>query len=490
MRSSDSLITTKDDSIFSNWSLWIAVASQIATISITWPLWQIRSDPPLLPAFSLALPQLNFGWIMIVSCLLILIRPWLGVWLHLATMLAACIFDEMRTQPQFFAIWVLLLASAKSQLEPVARWFLISMWIWAGVHKLLSPDWFSHTSSDLITRISLELTVWHWPFVVGIAIAEIFTGLAAIAMPRKAAYLCVLMHIGIVGFLSPVALNWNYSVIPWNLATAILGYNILRKSEKSLPNNTWEWVVAAVLFIYPAGFYVGWVDHGIAFVLYSGHTPKGLITTKDELIYIRGWKSINVPFPNERRLLKRHFEVIAKPGDKLHIQDPRAWLDDQFFVLLGEGESKEIGEQKFRSVQPIQSGHAAIKGVLLDDYVALWHLGRAGAKMLKRTEGGMVYAIQIPPESYAAELIELVNRIPNLEQLQLMGTGITDETLLHLKGNPSLEGIGLSATKITNASLPVLESIPNLKYIEIDGSDIDADLINDLLLERQTLAPN
>jgi hypothetical protein len=236
-----------------------------------------------------------------------------------------------------------------------------------------------------------------------------------------------------------------------------------------------------LLLLYPAGFYVGWVDHGISFVFYSDNKPDGLISTSNELKKIRGWTNINVPFPNERRLLRRNFEASAKPGDKLHIRDPRVWLDDQFFVLFGKGQSEEITEQEFRTDISTRTGLSVVKGTLLDDYVALWHLGRAGVKMLKRTKNGMIYAVQIPPESYSDELIKLVKRIPNLEQLQLNGTEITDEALKELEGNPSLVGIGLSATKITNQSLPILKSMPNLNYVEADGSKIDPDLISDLL---------
>ncbi|MCU0720564.1 MAG: hypothetical protein MUC83_12720, partial [Pirellula sp.] len=282
-------------------------------------------------------------------------------------------------------------------------------------------------------------------------------------------------------FVSPLALNWNYSVIPWNLASAILGFRILCNSQTSLPAKSWECVVAVLLLLYPAGFYVGWVDHGISFVFYSDNKPDGLISTSNELKKIRGWTNINVPFPNERRLLRRNFEASAKPGDKLHIRDPRVWLDDQFFVLFGKGQSEEITEQEFRTDISTRTGLSVVKGTLLDDYVALWHLGRAGVKMLKRTKNGMIYAVQIPPESYSDELIKLVKRIPNLEQLQLNGTEITDEALKELEGNPSLVGIGLSATKITNQSLPILKSMPNLNYVEADGSKIDPDLISDLL---------
>ena len=469
------------------WSLWFAVGCQLATIAITWPLWQIRSFPPLLPILPSSVPQWNFGWLMVVSCLFALVRPWLGGWVHLVVMLIACVFDEMRTQPQFFAIWVFMLVAAQPKLEPIAKWFVISMWIWAGTHKLISPDWLSHSTTDLLVRVSLDPITWHWPFAIGIALSEILSGLVAIVAPKKAAYLCVLMHVGIILFLSPLGLDWNYSVFPWNLATAVLGFDIFRRSEYRLPKARWEFVAASLLMLYPAGFYLGWVDHGISFVFYSGNTPYGLVCQDDSVQKIRGWTDINVPFPNERRLLRRYFEAVAKPGDKLHIQDPRWFLDDQFFLMVDEQTSKEISEQEFRGIGHSSGNASVVRGFLLDDYVALWHLGRRGARMLKRTEDSMIYAIEIPPEAYSKELIPLIKRVPNLEQLQLAGTAVIDAELSGLLGHPSIVGLGLSNTKITNQSLPILKSMPNLRFLEVEGSGLDTAVVNEFLDERKSV---
>lgn len=410
--------------------------------------------------------------------------------MHLAVMLVACVFDEMRTQPQFFAIWVLMLASAKSELDPIARWFLISMWIWAGAHKLFSPDWFTHSVSDLLIRVSLDPDAWHWPFAIGIAAVEIIIGIVAIFVPRQSAFLCPLMHFGIILFVSPLALNWNYSVIPWNFASALIGFNILRNTRTAMPTKPWEYVVAGLLLLYPSGFYLGWVDHGISFVFYSDHTPHGLVSTNDGAKLIRGWTNVNVPFPNERRLLKRHFEASAKPGDKLHIRDPRAMLDDQFFILVKEGQAMEINEQEFRNTRNDFENLPSIKGILLDDYVALWHLGHRGAKMLKRTPESMIYAVSIPPESYSSDLLPLINRIPNLEQLQLEDTNITDEEFAKLAGNPSLIGLGLTGTKVSDQSIGVLKSMPNLRFVEFEDSNLSPTIVQEFMAQRHTSLPD
>ncbi|MDQ3657413.1 MAG: hypothetical protein M3457_20350, partial [Chloroflexota bacterium] len=55
----------------------LVVACQAATIWITWPLWQVHANPPMLPA--LPLPAFDMGFLLIASLLLILVLPLPGI---------------------------------------------------------------------------------------------------------------------------------------------------------------------------------------------------------------------------------------------------------------------------------------------------------------------------------------------------------------------------------------------------------------------------
>ncbi len=258
----------------------IAILSQTVTVWITWPLWLVRSTAmPNLPVFDV--PEFNFGWWMIASLLAVVFWPRMGVWFHLLVLLVATFFDQVRAQPQFLAGWLLIFATSYPTGIRLGRWYLASLWIWAGLHKLLSPDWHAHESWTLVQQAGIPLEGLNWIFAYTVALAEMGLGVLAMFRPRWAAIFCPLVHVGIAVFLSPLFRNWNYSVIPWNLATAICGSWVMWQSSRNFKPAGWEVFTLCLFLAMPAGFYVGFMDHGYAHVLYSGSLPRGRITEPD-----------------------------------------------------------------------------------------------------------------------------------------------------------------------------------------------------------------
>jgi len=456
--------------------LVVAVIAQAATLLITWPLWQVRQTPVHMPLIDL--PQIPFGVWLLTTLVLVLVRPRLGLAVHAASLLLSFAFDQYRTQPQVIANAVLMLAAVENAGLVIVRWFLASLWVWAGTHKLLSPDWFSFGSWSMVRSLHVDPEDFQMLFAYGVGLGELGVGLLAVFRPRWAAVPCVLMHVGIVIFLSPLFYDHNESVVPWNLATAVIGSWVMWNAPSIVPRFRWEWVLAALLLIYPAGFYVGWVDHGIASVLYSSHLPEGMITTKKGAAKITGWGDLHVPFPKERRLLKLSFQRSSQPGDKLHLADPRPWLEDQYFVLGKEGDLIEQTPEQF-----VQGSDDEVFGMQVESRRLRFLLARAGVKMLRREKKGLVYAIEIPPNRYRPELLEMLAGLPNLEQINLTGCEVTDKDLTRLPILQKLVGIGLTDTPVTNASIETLLKQPQLKVIEYQQSNLTLDAI--LEFERQ-----
>ncbi|QDU77180.1 hypothetical protein Pan97_42420 [Bremerella volcania] len=450
--------------------LVVAVIAQAATILITWPLWQVRETPVHMPLVDL--PQIPFGGWMLATLILVLIRPRMGLAVHVASLLLSFVFDQYRTQPQFIANAVLMLATIENVGVVIVRWFLASLWLWAGTHKLLSPDWFSFGSWYMVQSLHVNPEDFQMLFAYGVALGEISVGLLAIFRPRWAAIPCVLMHVGIVIFLSPLFYNHNVSVVPWNLATATIGCWVMWNAPSIRPQRRWEWIVAAVLLVYPAGFYLGLVDHGIASVLYSNHLPEGMITTKEGTEKISGWGDLRVPFPNERRLLALYFQRSSQPGDKLHVSEPRPWLGDKYFVLDADGNLVEQTREQF-----IQGSDNEVYGMEVENRRIHFLLARAGVKKVRREEQSTIYAVEIPPQRYRPELLEMLAGLPNLEQINLGGCEVTDEDLKRLPLLPKLVGIGLTDTPVTNASIETLLKQPQLKVIEYQQSNMTLDAI-------------
>ena len=213
--------------------------AQAIAIWITWPLWNVRTTGlPHLPVVA-GLPQISFGWILLLTLALIPFRPRTGVWVHFVVMLVATLSDQMRAQPQFLATWILMVAATYQTGAALTRWFLASLWIWAGVHKLVSPDWMSHRSANMTDALHLDVESFSMLVAYSVALSEIVVGLLAWFKPRWAAFGCVALHVGIVIYLGPLFRGWddsvfpwklaawNESVFPWNLATAVIGFWVL-----------------------------------------------------------------------------------------------------------------------------------------------------------------------------------------------------------------------------------------------------------------------
>ena len=459
--------------------LWLGVVCQAATVGITQPLWLVRVTPPNLPTFSV--PDFDFLGPLYLSLLLTLFVPRPGMALHWAILILAGVFDQYRLQPQFYALAVLMSVCVWSSWHTFTRWFLISTWLWAGFHKLLSADWFGHASYWLVHRAEIEgAKEFHVVIAVLIALIEIAVGILACVKPRWATVGCVLMHVGIIVSLSPWILNWNESVLPWNLAMAVIGGWVMWTSTDLWPKTNVQCAIAVAWMVLPMGFFVGWMDHGFSGVLYSDSLPRGQVTTVEGTRRINGWGDLHVPFPNERRTLRMYFEQSSRPGDFLHISDPRILLNDQFFVLNNSGVAQEIAEMEF------YSGEAAIGGgpqfgVGLDELRSIFALRQAGVKMLSRKPGAPIYAVAFTPENYEPVLLESLKGLPNLEQVQLAGTAVSNADLVFLRPLRMLTGVGLDQTKVSDEGIRTLQRLPYLRAIECDGTAVSEECLHQVL---------
>ena len=339
------------------------------------------------------------------------------------------------------------------------------MWLWAGLHKGLSPDWWGHRSWNLVSRAGLEPESFYLAFASITVIAEIGLGVLAIWRPKIAAPICVVVHLGIVIFLSPLFASWNYSVIPWNICTALVGAHVLWSCNAGWPATRSESWIAAALLIYPIGFYSGWVDRSLSHVLYSDNLPRGLITSRDTITEIDGWGQLGVPFPSQQRLLQQYFRRVGALGATLHVLEPRWGLADHFFVLDENRVAVEIGSESFYGHE---EGDESLHGIGLDDRRAVFALTRTGVRLLKRAEGQMIYAAEFTPASFDPKVLRWLAGLPNLEQLQFQGCPIEDRDLKFVEDIKSLAGIGIEGTRITRAGFERLQSKPNLKLIESD----------------------
>jgi hypothetical protein len=305
------------------------VIGQVVTLAATWDVWQPRASPPLLPLFSWT-PEIGFGGPLAVTALGVLVWPRGAAIAHAIILLAAIACDQTREQPQMIVFAMLMFATLPSQGSRLAGCaFLASMWFYAGLHKLTSPEYFSYVTPILWSP-------WFGKLSSGGAIAVCIAA--------------CLFHLGIFLTLSPVGLNWNYSVWIWNLVLAVVPFTLLWTWRDSVQAS---WVAAGkwarcstiVWAILPLGYFVGVVDAYLAFCLYSGNTLSATVERGEVDLRLPSatWDALRVPIPPSYRTFRAYFAAVGKPGETLVITDPR-WL-----AAWWGGREQSIGYEDVRA---------------------------------------------------------------------------------------------------------------------------------------------
>ena len=477
--------------------LLLTVIAQAATIIITWDVWQIRdltTTVPNLPWLA-ATPQINFGYLLIASLVFALIRPRrFGLMVHLFILAISIASDQLRCQPQVISIGILMTACVLPKFKRIAVWFLIAMWVWAGIHKTLSPDWYGEVTYYLLLRErfnweNIRLWDYHASLAIIAAVAEVGLGVLAWYRPKLAAPICFLSHIAIAIFL--IGIDWNFSVLPWNFCTAIVGAWLLWSVNDivrpvSLPESKMGKLVVAFLLISPIGFYFGMVRHSLCHVLYSANFPDAVITKADGPMICEAIGELRVPFPHEPKAYIDLFRMIGKPGEKLHIREHRTCLASRYFEMSQQRTVVEISRAQF-----FEHNEQTVPGIAFDDRRRLFQLEKefhtanadleddhpSLARILKRDPSEMVWAVKFTPSKTQKQSYELIDGLPNLEQIQLSGSNITDDQLRHVSNALRLRGIGLDDTNITDRGLRYLQNLPQLETIQAQRTEISEEAI-------------
>jgi len=229
------------------------------------------------------------------------------------------------------------------------------------------------------------------------------------------------------------------------------------------------WCAVAALLILPAGFYTGHVRHCFSHVLYSGGLPLANISKTDGTIdQLLGWDAIHVPFPHEPSAFRAYFSLTGAPGEKLHIHEIRPWLSSHYYQMDASRQLQEISRTEFFGAG------SGVGGIACDNRTATFELLNSGAKMKRRTADTMIFAISFPPEIFSAGLLDLVNDLPNIEEIQLRGCDVRDDDLKKIVTLNRLSGIGLDQTPITPSGLKHLSGMKGLTLIEYNGQVYDS----------------
>ena len=208
-----------------------------------------------------------------------------------------CIDDQNRLQPWFFMYNVILLVwlfYKKRVDEPnnyhavfiSMQFILAGVYIYSGLQKMNSNfvsdtySWFISPLENLFSERQMNLfyrfgSIFSY-FELSLGFLVLFKPLRFIILP-----LILLMHLIIIVLLSPLGLNQNYVVIPWNFTIIILNLLLFANVDRDrfydftmLFKTAHFYIVILIIYIIPFFSFNNLYDSYLSSSLYSGNTNQ------------------------------------------------------------------------------------------------------------------------------------------------------------------------------------------------------------------------
>ncbi len=338
-------------------------------------LWGIHREFPLLPFYEFNLiDSVHDGLFYATFTGLVFVFLFPAnrfiVFLVLSLEIFCCLLDQMRWQPwQYqYMLTLFMIVIFNKDIKQFFLWFfwlLVFTYIYSGLHKI-NGGFLYEIWENLILRKAFNLpnnTIAskeiHYAGLI-IPILEILLGISLLIVKKYRKWILLLlicMHLLIILLLSPVLLNKNSVVIPWNIAMIFYLLLYFKYYELNFVL-TFKYRINYLLFIIigvmPFTNFVGFWDDYTSFKLYSGNSkslkicvsknkiPKALnpyiynkknsYCSDSNFINVDNWayKELNVPSYSEKRvfqllkqkLIKKHpntfekFTIVSYPYKK------------------------------------------------------------------------------------------------------------------------------------------------------------------------------
>lgn len=267
------------------------------------------------------------------------------------------LLDQMRMQPWVYLYFTILtcLVLTGQQIDRentfmnCVQIICVGIYFWSGLHKLNSAFLdYTYTSTletlFLIRDKELLLVLRNIGYLI--PLVEIICGVLLLFWRTRLVgiYIVVALHFAILIFVSPLGINKNFIVIPWNIAMISIVFisfhktkNQILKWDDSYKLRIMKSVTILLFWIMPfLNFFSMW-DSYMSFSLYSDKSNKYFIAIEQSqihkidkrlipffvelpnlkggnLIDVNEWSmtELNVPFYPEDRIFKKLSESFCK----------------------------------------------------------------------------------------------------------------------------------------------------------------------------------
>jgi len=315
--------------------------------------------PNLSPPFDI-IPLLLF----IASCALwVFYEKRIVGLITIAGLTVVLLQDQMRWQPWVYLYLLMLLpylfqsenSGSRRSILTALQWIIAGVYVWSAIHKF-NPGFLNGTFFRLINVLGLKASFETWKEVgYMLPIIEFSMGLALLThrFRKIGMYTAITTHIFILLYFSPVALDQNSIVYPWNAAMIIFilmlfsggVHDEFRITIREIRSNVLFFIPVVLVWVFPILNFLGYWDHYLSFSLYSDKPSRFYIAIEKneinridkrfanyfaevkgleggQLIEIDKWalSELNVPFYPEVRLfrqLTRNFCELGIENDKI-----------------------------------------------------------------------------------------------------------------------------------------------------------------------------
>ena len=135
--------------------------------------------------------------------------------------------DQMRLQPWVYLYFLIFLPFVFSRqsldasaLSRYLQWLFVACYLWSGVHKI-NPNFIDKTFQDVLGnlfRVSLPERYKFLGYVIPFVEITVAFLLVFIKTRKTGVVAAVGTHLFILLYLSPLGIDGNYVVYPWNVA--------------------------------------------------------------------------------------------------------------------------------------------------------------------------------------------------------------------------------------------------------------------------------
>ncbi|KAA9340203.1 MauE/DoxX family redox-associated membrane protein [Adhaeribacter soli] len=326
-------------------------------------LWHSERLFPLAPAFDFfagfrhPFDFIFLGLLLILLLLNCFVKKKLVNHLVLGLVFLLALQDQNRWQPWVYLYFLCLVPFSFARKDDGSKHtslqyfqlLLAGIYFWSGIHKC-STNFLDLTFEPMLTglfriadpKIIKALKPWGY----SIPALEIITSMALL-IPRTrtiGVFLALATHLFILVYLSPLGIDGNYIVYPWNIA--MIGLVILSFLQVKGSSFTWQGtslkskllslLILLLAWFMPVFNFFGYWDSYLAFSLYSEKINEYyIIVAEDELLKIdqrlsayflqskdlqggqiidvNKWslEELNVPFYPETRVFKKVCESFC-----------------------------------------------------------------------------------------------------------------------------------------------------------------------------------